>query len=991
MKKCTNQNIGFFRLKIWLITILIAAVIFLLDMSLPLGVAGGVPYVVLFFLSWWYRSIKFVIALGVIASLLTMVGFFLSESGAVLWMVLINRFYAILAIWMTASILVIAIRARNAQAEQLDILSKREQELVSNRHRQKLQFENTPLASVEWNNRFEVVDWNFAAEKMFGYSKADVIGRHINTHILPIDFETADLVGLVWDNILRNSGGRRSINFNRTKKGERIICSWYNSSLIDNDGKVIGVTSIAEDITERQLALQKEQTEVKVLSMLSNEEPLKEILNTLVIDIEQQIPNVKGSILLLSDDGKRLVKGAMPNLPSFYCEAINGIEVSDNVGSCCTAVYRRERVIVENIATHSFWVDYRDLAKKANLGSCWSEPIINTAGELLGAFALYSDHPSKPSAADISIIESISKLAAMSIDKARTIESNAMASLVFENSREGIMVVDGGNIVLSVNPSFEKITGYNGSEIIGLTPVILQSKKTTKEFYQGMWKEINETGHWQGELWNSKKDGTVYLQLLDINTIFNEDGSIYRRIAIFSDITKVKEVDDIVWRHSNYDALTGLPNRSLFLDHLQRVCKKTEDTNRRVALLSLDIDHFKDVNDQVGHNLGDEMLKIVADRIKSCVSSADMVSRLGGDEFTITIEGPFHDEEIDRIGREILENISRPFFSDVDIVYVTASVGIAFYPNDCAGNVDELLSCADQAMYAVKGSGRADLNYYTLDIQQKALSRVNLIGELREAIKENQFTLNYQPIVNLRDNSVCKAEALIRWENPQKGFVSPEEFIPITEETGMIVEIGDWVMREAARSVKKWRASVQPNMQVSINVSPIQFQDKANISDIWLSEIEQLGLPGESLVLEITEGLLMENPEDIIGELKNFHDSGISISLDDFGTGYSSLSYLKKFDMDFLKIDRSFVMSLTADSDDLALCEAIIVMAHKLNMKVIAEGIETDEQRQLLTSAGCDFGQGYFFSKPMPQEEFELYLADTAESGLCPRQIRCVM
>jgi diguanylate cyclase (GGDEF)-like protein/PAS domain S-box-containing protein len=549
-------------------------------------------------------------------------------------------------------------------------------------------------------------------------------------------------------------------------------------------------------------------------------------------------------------------------------------------------------------------------------------------------------------------------------------EKLKLAALVYENSAEAMIVTDHLGVIMTVNPAFTRLTGYALNEVIGKTPSILKSGYHPPEFYRAIWDKINITGCWKGEIWNRRKNGEVYAEWLSINTIFNSDHSVYRRVALFSDITDQKESEHLIWLHANFDALTGLPNRSMFQDRLQQCIKKSHYTNSSLMLLFVGLDRFKEVNETLGHQVGDSLLKEVAKRLQNCLRESDTLARLGGDEFTIILTELQTHRYVEKITQEILRKISEPFDLQTNKIYLSASIGIAVYPNDAIES-SELIKCADQAMYVAKKQGRNRYSYFAPFMQQAAKIRMRITNDLRNALMYNQFSLMYQPIVELATGVIAKAEVLIRWQHPLHGTISPDIFIPIAENNGMIVDIGYWVFQQAALQVALWRKKYHAHFQVSVNKSPIQFQSESHNHIEWIRYLHKLGLPGRSIVLEITEGLLMESTEPLIYQLLEFRRAGIQISLDDFGTGYSSLAYLKKFEIDYLKIDRSFVRHLRANSNDLALCEAIIVMAHKLGIRVIAEGIETSEQCELLTRAGCDYGQGYLFSKPIPSHEFE--------------------
>ena len=549
-------------------------------------------------------------------------------------------------------------------------------------------------------------------------------------------------------------------------------------------------------------------------------------------------------------------------------------------------------------------------------------------------------------------------------------EALQLASLVYQTSSEAMMVTDAGGTILTINPAFSVLTGYSPEEVIGKTPRILNSGRQEQPFYQAMWQEINATGQWHGEIWDRRKNGEVYAEWLTINTSFNADGTVHRRIALFSDITEKKKSEEMIWKQANFDSLTGLPNRQMFHDRLKQEIGKAHRAGLRLALMFIDLDRFKEVNDTLGHDKGDLLLKDAGRRLVRCVREADTVARLGGDEFTIILGELAEAEGVDRVAQEILEKLSQPFRLAGETAYVSASIGVTLYPDD-TDDFDALIKNADQAMYAAKGQGRNRYSYFTPAMQEAAQGRMRLAKDLRAALAGQQFEVFYQPIVELSSGEIHKAEALIRWHHPVLGLINPSDFIPIAEETGIIKEIGDWMFRESARQALRWRTPAHAGFQLSVNKSPAQFLRERNTHATWFEYIREIGLQAQAIVVEITEGLLLDANDAVTGQLHEFRDAGMQVAIDDFGTGHSSLSYLRKFDIDYLKIDRSFVSNLEANSDDMALCEAIIVMAHKLGIKVIAEGVETEEQGQLLAAAGCDYGQGFYYSRPVPAAKFE--------------------
>ena len=483
-----------------------------------------------------------------------------------------------------------------------------------------------------------------------------------------------------------------------------------------------------------------------------------------------------------------------------------------------------------------------------------------------------------------------------------------------------------------------------------------------------------ETEEYRVEFRQRKKDGE-WIWILSVGAIVEHDvhGAPLRMLGTNLDINEKKKAEALIWQQANIDTLTGLPNRRMFNNQLEHDVQISRRTGLPLAVLFIDLDHFKTVNDTLGHAIGDALLKEAARRLKACVRESDMVSRLGGDEFTVSLPELHGKEHVETIAENIIEKMAEPFMLESEDVFLSASIGITIFPGE-AETVADLIRHADQAMYAAKASGRNRFRYFTPTLQTAALARMRLTSELRIAIAEKHLQVYFQPIVDLNTGRIRKAEALIRWPHAERGFVDPADFIPLAEASGLVGHIGECVFMETARWVHQWREKYIASFQISINQSPVEFQGDGNRYAKWISQLHQLELPGQAISIEITEGLLLDASEKIIEKLLLFRDAGMQVSLDDFGTGYSSLSYLKKFNIDYLKIDQSFIRNLSTDKSDIALTEAIIVMAHKLGLKVIAEGVETIEQREILRLAGCDYAQGYLFAKPLPPEEFEKLL-----------------
>lgn len=566
------------------------------------------------------------------------------------------------------------------------------------------------------------------------------------------------------------------------------------------------------------------------------------------------------------------------------------------------------------------------------------------------------------------------KLNTKVLEVERQAEELELVSLVFQNSSEGMMVTDANNNIIMVNPAFSVITGYSFEEVKGNPPNLFNSGHHDRTFYQTMWQQLKSTGKWQGEVWDKRKDGEVCPRRLTIDTIRKKSGAVYRYVAIFADITEEKQSEELIWKQANFDTLTGLPNRNMFRNRLELELKKLKRTALPLALMLIDLDLFKEINDTLGHDVGDILLQQVAGRIGECVRESDTVARLGGDEFVVILPEISKTGHVEDIADKLNIHLAQPYTIGNEVVYVSASIGITLCPND-ATDLDTLLKNADQAMYVAKNMGRNRFSYFTQSLQDAAQTRLRLSNDLRGALAANQFRVYFQPIIELATGRICKAEALLRWQHPERGLVSPLDFIPLAEETGLINAIGDWVFKESARQALRFNKQFQCDCQISVNLSPVQFrvENKGFVNE-WLQYVQELGLSGGKFVVEITEGLLLNAESGVTDKLLALRDAGIQVAIDDFGTGYASLAYLKKFDIDYLKIDQSFVRNIETDKDDFTLSEAIIVMAHKLGLKVIAEGVETQGQKKILAEAGCDYAQGYLYSKPVPSAEFETLL-----------------
>jgi diguanylate cyclase (GGDEF)-like protein/PAS domain S-box-containing protein len=545
---------------------------------------------------------------------------------------------------------------------------------------------------------------------------------------------------------------------------------------------------------------------------------------------------------------------------------------------------------------------------------------------------------------------------------------------------EGIWEVDAAGCTSFVNPKMALLLGYPIEDMLAqpLSRFMDEEGKAILERSIGHGDHGTVERH---ELKFVRRNGAEMWASVSTNPILDAAGRYLGALALVSDITQQRASAERIWHQANYDELTGLPNRYMFMDRLRHEIRKADRNAVFLALLFIDLDHFKDVNDRLGHAMGDALLAEAARRIGACVRSTDTLARLGGDEFTVILSGLDRVGSVDRIAQSIVGTLAQPFELGEERAQISGSVGIALYPPD-ARELSDLLARADQAMYASKKAGRNRFSYFTPDLQEAALARQSIAGDLRRAIAAQQFEIVYQPIISLATGAVRKAEALLRWRHPVRGLLGPAEFIPFAETNGLIVEIGDWVFREAARQVQRWQQTIDPAFQISVNKSPVQFRRDAALYQGWLDYLGELGLPPQSIVVEINESVLLDGVDKVVERLRQYRSMGLQVALDHFGSGYSSLSHLKRFDIDYVKIDQAFAATLEDEGGDLALCEAIIAMAHKLGLKVVAEGVETRVQRALLQDAGCDYAQGFMFAHPMPPEQFEEMARASRGGGL---------
>ena len=550
-------------------------------------------------------------------------------------------------------------------------------------------------------------------------------------------------------------------------------------------------------------------------------------------------------------------------------------------------------------------------------------------------------------------------------------DSLRLAASVFESSAEGILITDPQQRILSVNPALIAITGYQPHEVLGKTPAMFKSGRQDTEFYRQMWADIAQTGFWRGEIWNQRKNGTVFPELLTISAVRDADDNICNYIGSFFDISERKLAEERIQFLAHHDALTQLPNRTLLNDRLHQAIAKSKRNQDLTAVLFLDLDRFKLINDTLGHHVGDRMLTRVADMLQGILRETETVARLGGDEFIIIIPELAEVERAATVARKVIDMLAVPLVMDGRVLHVTASIGISLYPVD-GTDTATLLSHADTAMYNAKDRGGNNFQFFAPTMNQVIQERVAVEHDLHMALERSEFVLHYQPQVDARTGEVTGMEALIRWQHPTRGLVSPFHFITIAEETGLIVPIGEWVLWEACRQTRRWHDAGQTGLRISVNLSARQFQ-QPDLRERIDAVLRTTGIDPSTLELELTESMLMTDPDAATEMLRQLAALGVKMAIDDFGTGYSSLAYLKHFPVTRLKIDQSFVRDISTDLNDAAIVSAVVAMAASLKLEVIAEGVETEEQLRYLAAHGCYDIQGYYFSRPKPAEEVKTF------------------
>ena len=729
-------------------------------------------------------------------------------------------------------------------------------------------------------------------------------------------------------------------------------------------------------------------SERSVLRLITRNTPLPDLLDEVCRRAEALLgEGATCSILLLDPDGVHARSCGAPSLPAAYTAALDGLAIGPQVGSCGTAMYLRRLVVVEDIETDPLWADYKHLALPLGLRACWSIPFENDEGRVLGTFGVYYRTPRRPSAEEETVLRDIGRSVGLAVHQdamaQRLAQSEEHHRLVVDHLNEGIVVQSRSGVVLACNPSAMRML-HAQADLIGRdiftvvvrafhedgTPIAHADRPTVRVLATGKALLGLTTGL---EL----SGGEVLWITQNVVPIRKPGERAPSSVLIsFTDIGPVREAQQQLKYLATRDSLTGLYNRAYLAERMRDLFEASPLSAEpvRVAVLFVDLDGFKKVNDTAGHDAGDALLCSVARRLASCVAEDDTLARVGGDEFVIVVSGYEDTADLIALARQILDTIAAPFAVADNEYYLGASIGISLFPED-GHDVPTLMRNADSAMYSAKQRGRNNFQFFTAELNKHLQRRFAVEQLLRRALAAGELSLVYQPIVDSRRGRTVGAEALLRWYNGELGDVSPGEFIPVAEDTGLIVAIGDWVLEHACEQLAEWRRTLAPDLVMAVNLSPRQFND--GLVERIARCLAHWGLAPDALELEITERLLMSDSETVLPMLRALSSIGVRISVDDFGTGYSSLSYLKRFPLHNLKIDRSFVAGLPDHRDSIAITQAVVAMAHSLGMNVTAEGVETAAQAAFLSSIECDKQQGYLFSRPVAASAYARNLLET--------------
>ncbi len=751
------------------------------------------------------------------------------------------------------------------------------------------------------------------------------------------------------------------------------LSSMDTASLIVRSTDEIGVLTCGYRGLLNDMRIQSEiiHTSNRILSGIGKHITFAEIASSILRTCDEAIPGGMSFLLLHKPEDKTLIGVAHTGV-EYNPHGHYQLALTENALS--VRAFNSRKTIAIDDAMHDPRVN-KSIIHRFDVATALATPLI-VDGQSIGVLITsYKEGGHIYSVRDIDIIEGLAHEAALALHTQMMYEHHQVmeaemriATSVFRDTQEAIMVTDAEAKILRVNQAFTMITGYSQDEVIGKRPSILSSGRHDQAFYQHLWNKLLEDGVWEGEVWNRRKDGLVYPEWLNISASLDETGKAVHYIGIFTDITEKKRTEEEIFRLAHYDEVTELPNRVLFNDHLGQSLKQASRHGHQVAVLFVDLDHFKQINDTMGHAAGDKLLLQVANRIKECVRKEDTVARQGGDEFILILNEVKGAEGAAAVAGTLIQRLRQPFELEGSEVFISSSIGISIYPND-ATDEESLLKNADAAMYRAKENGRSNYQFFTREMNESAMARFRLEARLRRALERNEFIPYYQPQVNIQDGTLAGVEVLLRWKNDENGEVAPDDFIKIAEDSGEIIPITRWLIDVACRDFQSWlNADIKPG-QIAFNLTSRHLR-QTDFADEVAGVMQKYGLRPHQIEFEITEGMLIEGAAMDVKLCADLKQLGTGLALDDFGTGYSSLSYLKRFPIDTVKIDKSFIRDLGTDADDTAIISAILAMGKSLNLRVIAEGVETEAQLGFLREHGCYYIQGFYYAQPMSHDAF---------------------
>lgn len=806
-----------------------------------------------------------------------------------------------------------------------------ERTVVEQALRQERDFSNAVVDVVDalvcvLDREGRILGFNQACERLTGYRAEEVLGRHVWSFLIPP--AQADTVRAVFANLAAGDFPNRHENHWLTRSGEQRLIAWSNTALLDAGGAVEFIIPTGIDVTERRRAEGQAGFFRELLDHSSD------------------------SIFIIDPDSARVIDANRSAWESrgYDRAGLLGLSVPDL--SLTTPDGKAWRRLLQRLRRQ----EHLTLEGRHRTRHGRVFPVELTVELIRQEGAEYV----------VSIARDIS-------GRKQAETELRLAASVFRDSHEAIMITTIAGRILKVNQAFTEITGYTEAEALGQTPTLLRSDRHDTGFYEKLWNDLSHNGQWQGEIWNRRRSGELFPAWENISAVRDETGRLTRYVSIFSDLTEKHLSEQRMYRLAHYDVLTGLPNRALFQERLEQGLIHHRRQRTALALLFLDLDRFKRVNDSLGHAAGDRLLQIAAGRLAACVRESDTVARLGGDEFTIILEDIGAAEDATRVALKILAALAEPIPVAGQELSITSSIGIALYPRD-AGDAHTLLRHADAAMYLAKERGRNNWQMFTDAINVAAAERMALESSLVRALEAGELVLEYQPEVELDAGRVVVVEALVRWSSPQRGIVAPSEFIPVAEESGIIVELGAWVLDTACRQLHEWRAAGLGPLQMAVNISERQLQDP-RLPELVARALERHAIPPGCLELEIAESSVMTDARQSIERLRQLKAMGLQLTVDDFGIAYSSLNHLKRLPVDKLKIDRSFIIDLPGDADAAAIAATIIAMGRSLDLAVVAEGVESEEQLAFLRARGCAQIQGHYFCPPLPARGCTHFLA----------------